>query len=83
MKKLIRHVKEWNKWRKNSLNSSMHKLLVLIGFRRSPTFKLMRDWDRATKSDKLRNCTLVCGKEIWICQRRKSQGRSASSRTSV
>lgn len=37
MKKIIKHFRRWNIWRKNNLNSKLHKFLVLIGFIKSPT----------------------------------------------
>lgn len=37
MKKIIDHIRRWNIWRKHSLNSNLHKFLVLIGFIKSPT----------------------------------------------
>lgn len=36
---MITHIKNWNKWRKYSLNSKFYKLLVLFKITRSPTFK--------------------------------------------
>lgn len=38
MKKLIRHIKIWNRWRKFNSNSWYYKLLVLFGVVVSPTF---------------------------------------------
>ncbi len=40
MKKLIAHLKTWNKWRKSSLNSRLYKLGVLFGLAKSPTIEL-------------------------------------------
>ena len=37
MKRVINHIRRWNKWRKGSLNSRFYKFLVLIGVRKSPT----------------------------------------------
>ena len=34
----IKHIKRWNEWRKHNGNSSLHKLLVLLGIVKSPTF---------------------------------------------
>lgn len=45
MKKLIRHIKRWNKWRKRCGNSTWHKILVLFGIRKSPTLPLVRTDD--------------------------------------
>ena len=47
MKKIIDHVRLWNKWRKGCLNGPLHKFLVLIGLRYSPTFHnfvAFEDW---------------------------------------
>lgn len=41
MKRLIKHIRLWNEWRKVNRNNSIHKFLVLIGARKSPTFD---DW---------------------------------------
>ena len=35
----MRHIKRWNKWRKNNSNSKLHKFLVLIGLVKSPTME--------------------------------------------
>lgn len=40
MKRLLRHLKRWNKWRKMCMNSSWHKFFVLIGLHKSPTLML-------------------------------------------
>ena len=37
MKKLFRHIKRWNRWRKRSMNGKIHKALVLLGVTKSPT----------------------------------------------
>lgn len=34
------HIKCWNKWRKRNLNNWVHKFLVLINFRISPTLEI-------------------------------------------
>lgn len=34
----IKHIKRWNEWRKHNINSPLHKLLVLLGIIKSPTF---------------------------------------------
>lgn len=39
MKKLVKHVRRWNIWRKRNYNGAIHKLLVLFGIRHSPTFE--------------------------------------------
>ena len=33
------HIVRWNKWRKKNVNSTFHKLLVLLKLRYSPTFE--------------------------------------------
>lgn len=35
---MIKHIKRWNKWRKYNCNGKLHKLLVLLKLRYSPTF---------------------------------------------
>lgn len=37
MKKLFRHIKRWNRWRKHCLNGKLHKALVLLSITKSPT----------------------------------------------
>ena len=37
MKKIFRHIKRWNRWRKRCLNGKLHKALVLLGITKSPT----------------------------------------------
>lgn len=39
IKRLIRHIKRWNKWRKHCANGWLHKISVLFGGH-SPTFQL-------------------------------------------
>lgn len=39
IKKIIKHIKRWNEWRKESLNNPVQKLLVLFKVIESPTFK--------------------------------------------
>lgn len=41
MKRLIKHIRRWNIWRKYNGNSRMHKLLVLIGLIHSPTMRMV------------------------------------------
>lgn len=43
--------KDWNAWRKHSLNNWVHKLLVLLGIRKSPTFANYRNF----KTDFIKN----------------------------
>ena len=48
MKKLIRHFKRWNIWRKHNGNGNLHHFLVLIGLVNSPTMNLVftqEEWD--------------------------------------
>ncbi|MBS4930280.1 MAG: hypothetical protein KH020_02945 [Clostridiales bacterium] len=33
----MKHIKRWNKWRKNNINNKLHKFLVLIRLIKSPT----------------------------------------------
>ena len=35
---IIKHIKRWNVWRKHNKNSIAHKILVLFGIIKSPTF---------------------------------------------
>lgn len=42
IRKMLKHVKIWNEWRKNSLNGAGHKFFVLIGVRKSPTFEFFK-----------------------------------------
>lgn len=37
MKKLIKHIKIWNIWRKHNANGRIHHILVLLGIIKSPT----------------------------------------------
>lgn len=37
MNKLIKHIRRWNLWRKNCMNSKLHKIFVLFGVTKSPT----------------------------------------------
>ena len=37
MNKLIKHIRRWILWRKNCMNSKLHKFLVLFGVVKSPT----------------------------------------------
>ena len=41
MKKIIKHIQRWNIWRKNSLNGPLHKFLVLVGLRKSPSMRFI------------------------------------------
>ena len=49
MRKAIKHIKEWNIWRKRSLNGKMYKALVLFGICHSPTFEMMKAWNKRTE----------------------------------
>lgn len=49
MKKLKKHFKKWNGWRKHSLNSKFHKLLVLFGIVKSPTFEYILQQKKSKK----------------------------------
>ena len=37
---MIKRIKLWNIWRKRNLNSKLYKLFVLLGFIKSPTFRM-------------------------------------------
>lgn len=37
---MIKHIRRWNIWRKHNRNNRFYKILVLLGFTRSPTFEL-------------------------------------------
>lgn len=41
MKKYLHRFRVWNEWRKKNCNDLLHKLLVLLGLRLSPTFELL------------------------------------------
>ena len=47
--KMIRHIKRWNKWRKNNLNGKFYKFLVLIGIIKSPTMQMMIFFEEVEK----------------------------------
>ena len=38
MERLIKHIKRWKVWRKHNKNGIVHKILVLFGIIKSPTF---------------------------------------------
>lgn len=40
MTKFLQRFRIWNEWRKSNCNHPLHKLLVLLGLRHSPTFNL-------------------------------------------
>ena len=39
IKRVIEHIKLWNKWRKHCVNGKWHKFLVLIGVAKSSSLK--------------------------------------------
>lgn len=39
MTKIRRHIKCWNVWRLHNTNNKIHKILVLLGVIKSPTFE--------------------------------------------
>ena len=43
-KKVIKHIKAWNIWRKRSLDGKMYKVLVLFGLCHAPTFEILEKW---------------------------------------
>lgn len=42
MRIIVKHLKEWNKWRKSNMNSRLYKFLVLIKIAKSPTFEMIK-----------------------------------------
>lgn len=36
----MQHLRLWNEWRKHNINSKIHKILVLLKVRHSPTFEM-------------------------------------------
>lgn len=44
MSKAIKHVKEWNYWRKRSLDGKAYKVLVLFGICHSPALEMLEKW---------------------------------------
>lgn len=42
MSRMVKHLKEWNKWRKRNMNGRFYKFLVLIKIEKSPTFEIMK-----------------------------------------
>ena len=47
-KKLTIHYQQWNRWQKCNLNSRLHKILVLLKLKRSPSFEMMKVGERIT-----------------------------------
>lgn len=45
MRKLIKHLKIWNRWRKSNRNSCWHKLLVLFGEKCPSYYTIMWQMD--------------------------------------
>ena len=53
LKRIKRHIKKWNEWRKHNTNGKLHKFLVLIGLVHSLTFSIQltrEDIDRIGKA---------------------------------
>lgn len=50
IRKLVNHIRLWNTWRKNCANNWWHKLLVLLGLRRSPTLQVQKAFADAGES---------------------------------
>ncbi len=48
---MIRRVKLWNEWRKRNCNNKLHKLLVLMGMVKSPTFEMHMINDKCHVAD--------------------------------
>lgn len=42
---MLDHLKRWNIWRKNNSNGPIHKILVLLGLRYSPTMVLILTYE--------------------------------------
>lgn len=42
MRRMAKHIKEWNKWRKSNTNGRFYKFLVLIKIAKSPTFEMIK-----------------------------------------
>ena len=40
--RVVLHYQQWKRWEKRNLNSRFHKILVLLGLKRSPTFEHMK-----------------------------------------
>lgn len=49
--KLIKHIKLWNRWRKSCMNGLGHKIMVLFGLRKSPTFDQIKAFDEYWRTD--------------------------------
>ena len=42
MRIIVKHLKEWSKWRKRNTNGRFYKFLVLIKLAKSPTLEIMK-----------------------------------------
>lgn len=42
VKRIKRHCKLWNRWRKHNDNSKIYQIMVLFGFAHSPSFEVMK-----------------------------------------
>lgn len=65
MRKLLYRIRVWNYWRKRSLNTKLHKLLVLFGLRHSPTFTFATFGNYLVHNRKTRSHNT---REIDICE---------------
>lgn len=46
IKKIKCHYRQWKHWQKRSLNSRLHKIMVLLGLRKSSSFEMMKVGER-------------------------------------
>ena len=51
MRKAIKHVKLWNRWRKNIVASWISKILVLFGVIHSPSLYMMCGFGEITQEE--------------------------------
>ena len=49
---MIKHIKRWNKWRKYNDNSPFHKILVLLGLVKSPSYYMVDGFSDAIQEEK-------------------------------
>lgn len=48
---MIKHFKRWNKWRKGSADSTFHKILVLLGIIKSPSYYMVNGFHDAIREE--------------------------------
>ena len=51
-KEMIKHIKRWNKWRKYNGNPPFHKILVLLGLVKSPSYYMVDGFHNAMQEVK-------------------------------